>query len=93
MLQSKAENNRISFFVKVENLSRALRSCCSSGTEHIQVLWARRPTVPLLDVVASPACRTQHITHAAAAARHPQLKLTKKQGQPALSFEIHESAE
>ena len=55
MVQSKAENNRISFFVKIENLSRALRSCCSSGSEHMQ------------------------------------LKLTKKQGQPTLSFEIHES--
>ena len=36
MVQSKAENNRISFFVKLENLSRALRSCCS-GSDSIQV--------------------------------------------------------
>ena len=56
MVQSKAENNRISFFVKIENLSRALRSCCSSNSEHVQ------------------------------------LKLTKKLGQPALSFEIHETS-
>ena len=51
-VQSKAKDNRISFFVKTENLSRALRSCCANATEHIQ------------------------------------LKLTKKQGTPALSFEI-----
>ena len=42
-LQSKAENNRISFFVKLENLSRALRSCCSTGTEHIQVIPSNDP--------------------------------------------------
>ena len=52
MVQSKAEGNRISFFVKTENLSRALRSCCSAKAERLQ------------------------------------LKLTKKQGTPALSFEI-----
>lgn len=51
-VQSKAENNRISFFVKTENFARALRSCCTNQAEHIQ------------------------------------LKLTKKQGVPALSFEI-----
>lgn len=56
-VSSKAEDNRISFFVKIENLSRALKSCCSTKTE-------------------SPV----------------QVKLTKKQGQAVLSFEIHESA-
>ena len=54
MVQSKAVDNRISFFVKIENLCRALRTC--SSAEHIQ------------------------------------LKLTKKQGMPALSFEIHEAS-
>lgn len=51
-VQSKAENNRISFCVKTENFARALRSCCTNQAEHVQ------------------------------------LKLTKKQGVPALSFEI-----
>lgn len=51
-VQSKAENNRISFFVRIENLSRALHSASSKETHHIQ------------------------------------LKLTKKLGVPAISFEI-----
>ena len=42
-VQSKAENNRISFFVKIEYLSRAVKSCCAAATEHIQ---ARRTTPP-----------------------------------------------
>lgn len=83
-VQSKAVGNRISFFVKIENLSRALRSCCAAqAAEHIQ---ARTPRVPARTFAAASV---HELTPNPSST---QLKLTKKQGMPALSFEIHESA-
>ena len=46
-VQSRAEDNRISFFVKIENLCRALRSCCSNKTEspvQVRCVPARGPS-------------------------------------------------
>ena len=100
-VQSKAEDNRISFFVKIENLSRALKSCCSTKTE--SPVQAR--CEPNASAAAStPAGRGVSELHAhqgqradcaptpVALTRVSQVKLTKKQGQAVLSFEIHESA-
>jgi len=41
-IESRAENNRISFFAKLDNLNTALKSCCSHEAQHIQVKLTKK---------------------------------------------------
>ena len=41
-IESRAENNRISFFAKLDNLNRALKSCCSHETQRTQVKLTKK---------------------------------------------------
>jgi len=47
-IESRAENNRISFFVKLENLSRALKSCSSANAQKTQVKLTKKMGGPTL---------------------------------------------
>ena len=47
-VQSKAENNRISFFVKIENLSRAIKSASAAAAERIQLKLTKKNAMPVL---------------------------------------------
>ena len=105
-IQSKAENNRICFITKLDNLSRALKSASSAmGGKSLMggVKVARRkPSPPPVAQrrLAIPPIRIRLTTlpphhaaalqppHHAAAAAAAQVKLTKKGGAPALTFEI-----
>eukprot|EP00310_Coccolithus_braarudii_P014615 CAMPEP_0183339242 /NCGR_PEP_ID=MMETSP0164_2-20130417/6234_1 /TAXON_ID=221442 /ORGANISM="Coccolithus pelagicus ssp braarudi, Strain PLY182g" /LENGTH=313 /DNA_ID=CAMNT_0025509207 /DNA_START=71 /DNA_END=1012 /DNA_ORIENTATION=- len=41
-IESRAENNRITFFVKLTNLARALRSCSRTQSERVQVKLTKK---------------------------------------------------
>uniref|UniRef100_A0A7S0NX83 Checkpoint protein n=1 Tax=Calcidiscus leptoporus TaxID=127549 RepID=A0A7S0NX83_9EUKA len=41
-IESRAANNRISFFVKLNNLARALRSCSGTQSERVQVKLTKK---------------------------------------------------
>ena len=51
-VQSRAEDNHISFFVKTENLSRAVKSCCSDTArgrpEEVWVKLTKKNNMPVL---------------------------------------------
>jgi hypothetical protein len=48
-VQSRAEDNRISFFVRLENLARAVRSCCNDKrVDHVQLKLTKKQNMPVL---------------------------------------------
>ena len=48
-VQSRAVDNRITFFVKIENLARALRSCTSDKkVDHVQMKLTKKQNMPVL---------------------------------------------
>ncbi len=48
MVQSKAENNRVSFFVVIENLSRALKSCTGAQVQSTRLKLTKRKGAPTI---------------------------------------------
>jgi len=56
-IESRAENNRISFLVKLDNLGRALKSCCQTQTQKTQVKLTKKMNGPTLtfEIVFSDA--------------------------------------
>ena len=63
-IESRAENNRISFFAKLDNLNRALRSCCSSRTQKTQVKLTKKmnggPTLTFEIVLSESQVQVLH---------------------------------
>ncbi|KAL1520795.1 hypothetical protein AB1Y20_022359 [Prymnesium parvum] len=62
-IQSKAENNRICFITKLDNLSRALKSACSTSSSNIKLKLTKKAGTPALTFEIQQADSQVHVVH------------------------------